>query len=50
MIVYSNIHDSGTAYYIETTHLTRTANQLNGFYEIKDLITWNFPTDFKSEY
>ena len=49
-IVCSNIHDSGNPYYAETTHLIRTANQLNGFYEIKSLTTWSFPTDFKSEY
>ena len=27
-----------------------SVNQLNGFYEIKGLTTWSFPTDFKNEY
>ena len=49
-IVCSNILDSGNSCHIETTHLTRTANQLNGFYKIKGLTTWNFPTDLDSEY
>ena len=49
-IVCLNILDSGNPYHIETTHLTCTANQLNGFYEIKGLTTRNFPIDFESEY
>ena len=44
------IHDSGNPYYTETIHLIRTANQLNGFYEIKDLTTWSLPTDLENEY
>ena len=42
--------DSENPYNTETTPLTRTANQFNGFYEIKGFITQNFPIDFKSEY
>ena len=49
-IVCTNILDSENPYHTETTHQTRTANQLNGFYEIKGLTIRNFPTDFKSEY
>ena len=45
-----NILDSGNPYHIENIHLTGTANQLNGLYEIKGITVWKFPAGIKNEY